>query len=79
MSRTQCAVCAKRIENGAKRYEYHETDDGNHKLGGYVNFTANRKDGALGHVCAKCYADNKTKVCGEWQILAEFELVRFCC
>lgn len=74
MSRTQCAVCERFIRTDEKRYQYHETDDGNHRLGGSVNFIANRKDGALSHVCKKCYKANNFKVCGEWQILAEVEI-----
>lgn len=78
MAETVCAVCSRRIRKGEKRYTYHETDDGNHKLGGFVNFGPNRKDGALDSVCEQCYETNKKKVCQESQILAEVGMFVFC-
>jgi prenyltransferase beta subunit len=68
---TQCAVCPHRILAGEKRYNYYETDDGNHRIGNFVT-KVKRIDGSLEKCCEACYKEAQRYVCVSIrQILAD--------
>lgn len=58
---TRCALCNILLRKGDSRYEYTETDDGNHLVGTIVAHK-HRKDAALDYVCKPCYRISWNKV-----------------
>lgn len=58
----KCGLCQKYIRKNEKKYLYHETEDGFHKIGGKLNFDKNRVDASQNHVCQDCYSTNSRKV-----------------
>lgn len=59
---SRCATCDRKFYPGALKYAYHETDDGNHRIGGFIT-KLRRIDGALSHSCLQCYHQAFEDVC----------------
>lgn len=59
---SRCATCDRKLYPSDLKYAYHETDDGNHRIGGFIT-KLRRIDGALSHSCLQCYHQAFEDVC----------------